>query len=58
MKVLEGNKAEVESQLCDPLVLKDSKKVKNLMINLKKSNQGLKTLTETHKDLILKIKKI
>jgi len=58
IKFLEGNKIIVESQLCDPLVLKDSKKVQNLMINLKKYNQKLKTLTKTHKDLIFKINKI
>ncbi len=58
IKFLEENKIIVESQLCDPLVLKDSKKVQNLMINLKKYNQKLKTLTKTHKDLIFKINKI
>jgi hypothetical protein len=52
---LEGNKAEVESQLCDPAVLKDSKKVKNLMIILKKTNQQLTTLTKISKELNLKI---
>jgi hypothetical protein len=57
IKFLEKNKIDVESQLCDPLVLKDSKKVKNLMIDLKKSNQQLTTLTKTHKELNLKIKK-
>lgn len=58
IKVLEGNKADAEAQLCDPKVLKDSKKVQNLMINLKKYNQELATLTKTHKELNLKIKKI
>jgi ATP-binding cassette subfamily F protein 3 len=58
IKVLEKNKVGVESQLCDPLVLKNSKKVRNLMIDLKKYNQELKTLTEIYKELNLKIKKI
>lgn len=58
MKVLEGNKADAEAQLCDPAVLKDSKKVQNLMINLKKYNQELATLTKTRKELNLKIKKV
>jgi len=58
IKVLEGNKTDAESQLCDPVILKDSEKVQNLMIDLKKYNQELATLTKTHKDLILKIKKI
>lgn len=58
MKVLEGNKADAEAQLCDPAVLKDSKKVQNLMINLKKYNQELATLTKTSKELNLKIKKV
>jgi len=58
IKVLEKKKVGVESQLCDPLVLKDSKKVQNLMINLKKYNQELATLTKTFKNLIQNIKKI
>lgn len=58
IKVLEGNKADAEAQLCDPAVLKDSKKVQNLMINLKKYNQELATLTKTRKELNLKIKKV
>jgi ATP-binding cassette subfamily F protein 3 len=58
IKVLEEDKTNTEAQLCDPIVLKDSKKVQTLMIDLKKYNQKLTTLTETHKDLILKIKKI
>jgi len=37
------------------VILKDSKKVQNLMIDLKKYNQELATLTKTHEDLILKI---
>jgi len=58
IKVLEKKKVGVESQLCDPLVLKDSKKVQNLMINLKKYNQELAILTKTFKNLIQNIKKI
>jgi hypothetical protein len=58
IKFLEENKADVESQLCDPIILKDSKKVQNLMINLKKSNHKLTTLTKTHEDLTQKIKEI
>ena len=57
IKVLEGNKAEVESQLCDPLVLKDSKKIQNLMIDLKRYNQELSALTKTYKHLILSLSK-
>jgi len=55
IKLLEKNKVVAENQLCDPIVLKDSKKVQELMINLKKSNQELATLTKTHKELSLKI---
>jgi len=55
IKFLEENKAAIENQLCDPTVLKDSKKVQNLMIDLKKYNQELAALNKTHKDLILKI---
>ncbi|HAJ95160.1 MAG TPA: ABC transporter ATP-binding protein, partial [Actinobacteria bacterium] len=55
IKNLEKNKTNTEAQLCDPAVLKDSKKVQNLMIDLKKYNQELKTLTKTHKQFILKI---
>lgn len=55
IKNLEKNKVGAENQLCDPIVLKDSKKVQNLMIDLKKYNQELKTLTKTHEGLILKI---
>ena len=58
MKVLEKNKAAIESQLCNPIILKDSKKVKTLMIDLKKYNQELATLTKTRKDLILEIKEL
>jgi len=55
IKLLEKNKAGVENQLCDPIVLKDSKKVQNLMIDLKKYNQKLKALTKIHEALIQKI---
>ncbi|PKP55299.1 hypothetical protein CVT91_16035 [Candidatus Atribacteria bacterium HGW-Atribacteria-1] len=58
IKVLKGNKADAETQLCDPIVLKDSKKVQNLMIDLKKYNHELTTLTKTHENLILKIKEL
>lgn len=58
IKVLEENKADAETQLCDPIVLKDSKKVRNLMIDLKKYNHELSTLTKTHENLILKIKEL
>ncbi|OYT15305.1 MAG: hypothetical protein B7C24_13710, partial [Bacteroidetes bacterium 4572_77] len=58
IKVLEENKANVESQLCNPTILKNSKKVQNLMINLKKINQELATLTRTRDGLILKINEI
>jgi len=58
IKLLEKNKVAIESQLCDTVILKDSKKVQNLMIDLKKYNQELSTLTKTHKDLILKIKEL
>ena len=58
IKVLEGNKANAETQLCNPIVLKDSKKVQNLMIDLKKYNQELTTLTKIHEQLILKIKEL
>jgi ATP-binding cassette subfamily F protein 3 len=58
IKFLEENKTYTEAQLCDPLMLKNSKKVQNLMIDLKKCNHELAALTKTHKDLILKIKKI
>lgn len=58
IKVLEENKTNAETQLCDPLVLKDSKKVQNLMIDFKKYNQELATLTKTREGLIQKIKGI
>jgi len=55
IRVSEKTKVGVENQLCDPLVLKDSKKVQDLMIDLKKHNHELAALTKTQKDLILKI---
>jgi len=58
IKVLEENKADVESQLCNPTILKNSRKVQNLMIDLKKYNQELTTLTKTRDGLILKINEI
>ncbi len=58
INVLEENKVKIESQLCDLIILKNSKKVQSLMINLKKYNQELVTLTKTHQDLISKIKNI
>lgn len=58
IKFLEKNKADAEAQLCDPVVLKDSKKVQNLLIDLKKHNQELATLTKAREDLTQKIKGI
>jgi hypothetical protein len=58
IKILEKNKAAIESQLCNPIILKDSKKVKTLMINLKKYNLELNNLTKSHKKLTLKINEI
>jgi len=58
IKFLEENKIKIETQLCDQVVLKDSKKVRNLMIDLKKYNQQLTTLTKIHEGLILKIKEL
>ncbi|MBU4349639.1 hypothetical protein KJ599_04895, partial [bacterium] len=55
IKFLEKNKTATENQLCDTVILKDSKKVQNLMIDLKKYNHELATLTKTHKELTLKI---
>lgn len=55
IRVLEKNKIDAEDQLCDPITLKDSKKVRSLMIDLKKYNQELAALTKTQKELILKI---
>ncbi len=58
IKFLEKNKANIEGQLCNPIILKDSKKVQKLMIDLKKYNQELETITKTRENLILKIKEI
>ena len=58
IKLFEKNKVDLESQLCDPMTLKDSKRVRNLMIDLKKYNQELAALTKAHKELSLKIKGI
>ncbi|MCK5768154.1 MAG: ABC transporter ATP-binding protein, partial [Candidatus Atribacteria bacterium] len=56
IKVLEKNKSHTENQLCDPVVLKDSKKVKKLMFDLKKCNHELIALIKTREELNLKIK--
>jgi ATP-binding cassette subfamily F protein 3 len=58
IKFFEKNKADAEAQLCDPVVLKDSKKVQNLLIDLKKHNQELAALTKTREELKLKIKEV
>jgi len=55
IKEAEKNKVIAENQLCDPVILKDSNKVQNLMIDLKKYNQELTTLTKTREGLIQKI---
>ena len=58
IKVLKENKTTAEAQLCNPLTLRDSKKVQFLMIDLKSYNQEFKTLTKIHEDLTLKIREI
>jgi ATP-binding cassette subfamily F protein 3 len=58
IKVLQENKTTAEAQLCNPVTLKDSKKVQTLMIDLKSYNQELKTLTKAHQDLTKNIKEI
>ncbi|GAG10681.1 unnamed protein product, partial [marine sediment metagenome] len=55
IKEAEKKKVGVESQLCDPIILKDSKKVQSLMIDLKKYNHELTALAKISKELILKI---
>ena len=57
IRVLEKNKIDAESQLCDPTILKDSNKVRNLMIDLKKYNQELTALTKIHKELTKSLSK-
>lgn len=57
IRVLEKNKIDAEDQLCDPIILKDSKKVRSLMIDLKKYNQELATLTKTHEQLKFSLSK-
>jgi len=57
IKLLEKNKVGTENQLCDPIVLKDSKKVQNLMIDLKKYDQELAALTKIHKQLVFSLSK-
>jgi ATP-binding cassette subfamily F protein 3 len=54
INALEKNKAHTENQLCDPVVLKDSTKVKNLMLDLKKCNHELIALIKIRKELNLK----
>jgi ATP-binding cassette subfamily F protein 3 len=51
IKVLKENKTTAEGQLCNPVTLRDSKKVQTLMIDLKSYNQELTTLTKIHEDL-------
>ena len=51
IKILEKNKAHIENQLCDQEVLKDSKKIKILMIDLKKCNQELSSLQKKQEEL-------
>jgi len=58
MKFLKESKANIEAQLCDPVILKDSKKVQTLMIDLKKYNLELNNLTKSRKKLTLKISEI
>lgn len=57
IKLLEKNKVGTEDQLCDPIILKDSKKVRNLMIDLKKYDQELVILNNTRKQLIFSLSK-
>jgi len=57
IKLLEKNKVSLENQLCDPIILKDSMKVQNLLIDLKKYNQELANLTKIHKQLIFSLSK-
>ncbi|MEA1939681.1 MAG: ATP-binding cassette domain-containing protein [Candidatus Caldatribacteriota bacterium] len=58
IKILEKNKTDTENKLCDPVILKDSKMIKSLMIDLKKYNQELKTLTKIREEINLKISTI
>ncbi|MBU4510970.1 ATP-binding cassette domain-containing protein [bacterium] len=57
IKILEKNKAAMEIKLCNPVILKDSNKVQNLMIDLKKYNHELATLSKIHKQLIISLSK-
>ncbi|MBU4348892.1 ATP-binding cassette domain-containing protein [bacterium] len=57
IRVLEKDKIDAEDQLCDPIILKDSKKVRSLMIDLKKYNQELATLTKTREQLKFSLSK-
>jgi len=53
---LEENKTNLENQLCDPDVLKNSQKIKTLMIDLKKCNQELTDLSQKWEELSHTIK--
>ena len=57
IKVLEENKTNTEVHLCNPVILKDSKKVCT-DDDLNKYNQELKTLPETRENLNSKIKEV
>ncbi|MCG2718770.1 MAG: ATP-binding cassette domain-containing protein [Nanoarchaeota archaeon] len=57
IRVLEKDKIDAEDQLCDPIILKDSKKVRSLMIDLKKYNQELAALTKTREQLKFSLSK-
>ena len=56
IKILEKNKAHTENQLCDPVILQDSKKIKSLMIDLKNYNHELIALAKIREELNLKVK--
>jgi len=56
IKTLEKNKTHTENQLCDPEVLKDSQKIKILMLNRKKYNQEISSLQKKQEELNLKLK--
>lgn len=56
IKILEENKLQIEKQLCNPVVLKDSEKIKPLMLDLKEYNHELIALKKTRKEFSLKIK--
>ena len=56
IKILEENKLQIEKQLCNPVVLKDSEKIKPPMLDLKEYNHELIALKKTRKEFSLKIK--